>query len=129
MARFPAARQQLLLGPAGLSPAGLSPTGLSPAGLSPAGLRRGGRRRRRVGEFPVGIFLRAFQDGDDEQHREVGKAALPEAHHCENSLPSWPLPGAPLFTSETPPFCGSSGCTICQVVVLSAIGSSGTLRR
>src|SRR5213083_3305990 len=61
MARFPAARQQLLRGPTGLSPAGLNPTGLSPTGLSPAGLCCAGRRRRRVGEFPVGIFLRAFQ--------------------------------------------------------------------
>src|SRR5207244_3910667 len=76
MARFPAARQQLLRGPgglsptglsptrlspAGLSPAGLSPAGLSPTGLSPTGLRCGGRRHRRVGELPVGIFLRAFQ--------------------------------------------------------------------
>src|SRR5436309_14024025 len=91
MARFPAARQQLLRGPGGLSPTGLSPTrlspaglspaglsptglsptrlspaglspaGLSPTGLSPAGLRCAGRRRRRVGELPVGIFLRAFQ--------------------------------------------------------------------
>src|SRR5207247_284700 len=51
MARFPAARQQLLRGP----------TGLSPAGLSPAGLRAGGRRYRREVELPVGVLLRAFQ--------------------------------------------------------------------
>src|SRR6266850_1786486 len=95
----------------------------------------------------------AGHDGDDEEHREVGEAVLLRAHapalsrpppgrrsaapsrcrrgchHVENSLPSIALPGAPLFTSNTPLFCGSAGGTTTQVAVLSVIGSSGTLRR
>src|SRR5581483_11580338 len=96
-------------------------------------------------------------EGDGEEDRQIGKARLPvilsaaknllfagaeqqilrfaqddgssHRHHSANALPSLAWPGAPLFTSYMPPFCGSWGGTTTQVSFFSVIGSTGTLRR
>src|SRR5581483_10131650 len=69
---------------------------------------------------------------DHEEDREVGEAAFAarrHRYHSANVVPSLAWPGAPLFTSYTPVFCGSCGGTATQVSFFSVMGSTGMLRR
>ena len=57
------------------------------------------------------------------QERESGE----RRYQLSYGVPSRPAPGAPLRTSTTP--LPTGGATVTQLVALSVIGSTGTLRR